>query len=136
MRYGSRLARQGRSRWYARNHRSRSIWKFPNARPVGWVFMRSVFSHFLEYGASDVDMQSSERRIRREKPPDKKSLKCYSELRKRKYEDDHSAVGIVFCGRAVRMILKISWSEASSSRNAPPMEDSSDWIFASSRRAS
>src|SRR5580704_6307378 len=66
----------------------------------------------------------------------KRPLRFYSESRNRKYEDDHSAVGIVFCGRAVRMILKISWSAASSSRNGPPMDDSSDWIFASSRRAS
>src|ERR1700739_2262781 len=76
-------------------------------------------------------VQSSQR-----KPPDKKSLKCYSELRKRKYEDDHSAVGIVFCGRAVRIILKISWSEASSSRNAPPMCDSSCWVSACTSGAS
>ena len=40
---------------------------------------------------------------------------------------------MVFWGRAVSMILKISWSVASSSRNAPPSVDVSGWIMASSR---
>ena len=60
----------------------------------------------------------------------------YSRSTKRKYEEDHRPVGMVRCGRAVRMILKISLSLASSSRNAPPVAEVSAWIVASSRSVS
>ena len=55
----------------------------------------------------------------------------YSWSMKRKYEEDHSALGIERCGRAVMMILKISRSLTSSSRNAPPVADVCGSISAS-----
>jgi len=54
----------------------------------------------------------------------------------RKYEEDHSAVGIERCGRAVMMILKSSRSLASSLRNAPPVADVSGSSSASVRSVS
>ena len=63
-------------------------------------------------------------------------IAAYSLSRKIKYEEDHKAVGMVCCGRAVIMILKISCSLARSSRNLPPVAEMSGWIVASSRSAS
>src|ERR1700678_2230535 len=60
----------------------------------------------------------------------------YSLSMNRKYDEDHNAVGMVCCGRAVIMILKISCSLASSSRNFPPVAELSGWIVAISRNAS
>ena len=55
---------------------------------------------------------------------------------KRKYEEDHSALGMECCERLVMMILKISRSAASSSRNVPPTEELSGLSVASSRSVS
>src|ERR1700723_146719 len=54
----------------------------------------------------------------------------YRESRNRKYEGVDGPVGVVVCGRAVRMILKYSRSEGRSSRTSPPSPDISGWMVA------
>ena len=91
-RYASRLARQGSSRRCARNQPKQLLLKF-RKRPRRELW-RST--------------HAGERILAR---------KCgfevpYRASMNRMYDEDHSAVGIVFCGRHVRMILKISRSAA------------------------